>query len=98
MKNGDIVTLVLTNGAEVIGELIETSPMDYTLNRPRMVQANQQGVGLVDGVCMTGETPDGNLIFNRSGVMFVIKTVEEMAKGYKQQVSGLVLPTNGLKV
>lgn len=98
MKNGDIVTLVLTNGAEVIGELVETSPMDYTLNRPRMVQANQQGVGLVNGVCMTGEEPKGNVSFNRSGVVFVIKTVEEMAKGYKQQVSGLVLPTEGLKI
>jgi len=98
MKNGDIVTLVLTNGAEVIGELVETSPMDYTLNRPRMVQANQQGVGLVNGVCMTGEEPNGNVSFNRSGVVFVIKTVEEMAKGYKQQVSGLVLPTEGLKI
>ena len=98
MKNGDIVTLVLTNGAEVIGELVETSPMDYTLNRPRMVQANQQGVGLVNGVCMTGEEPKGNVSFNRSGVVFVIKTIEEMAKGYKQQVSGLVLPTEGLRV
>ena len=98
MKNGDIVTLVLTNGAEVIGELVETSPMDYTLNRPRMVQANQQGVGLVNGVCMTGEEPKGNVSFNRSGVIFVIKTIEEMAKGYKQQVSGLVLPTEGLRV
>lgn len=98
MKNGDIVTLVLTNGAEVIGELVETSPMDYTLNRPRMVQANQQGVGLVNGVCMTGEEPNGNVSFNRSGVVFVIKTIEEMAKGYKQQVSGLVLPTEGLRV
>ena len=98
MKNGDIVTLVLTNGAEVIGELVETSPMDYTLNRPRMVQANQQGVGLVNGVCMTGEEPKGNVSFNRSGVVFVIKTIEEMAKGYKQQVSGLVLPTEGLKI
>jgi hypothetical protein len=98
IKNGDIITLVMSNGAEIVGELVNSSPEGYEVNRPRMVQANQQGVGLVDGVCMTGETPDGNLIFNRSGVMFVIKTVEEMAKGYKQQVSGLVLPTNGLKV
>ena len=98
MKKGDIVTLILTNGAEVIGELVETSPMEYTVNRPRMVQANQQGVGLVNGVCMTGEEPNGNISFNRSGVIFVIKTVEEMAKGYKQQVSGLVLPTEGLRV
>ena len=96
-KQGDIVTLVLINGAEIIGKFVGEGENNYTLNRPRMIQANQQGVGLVNGVCMTGEEPKGDVAFNRSGVIFVIKTVEEMAKGYQQQVSGLVLPTQGLK-
>ena len=95
---GDIVTLVLTNGAEVIGKLTGESETYYQLDRPRMVQASQQGVGLVNGVCMTGEEPKGDLKFNKSGVIFSIKTVEEMAKGYRTQVSGLVLPTDGLRV
>ena len=98
MNKGDIVTLVLTNGAEVIGKFVDADADTYTINRPRMVQANQQGVGLVNGVCMTGEEPNGDLKINKSGVIFVIKTIEEMAKGYTQQVSGLVLPTDGLKM
>lgn len=97
-KQGDIVTLVLNNGAEVIGKLTGETETYYKLERPRMVQANQQGVGLVNGVCVTGEEPKGDVEFNKTGVIFVIKTVEEMAKGYQQQVSGLVLPTEGLKV
>jgi len=97
MNKDDVVTLVLINGAEIIGKWVESDSDKYIINRPRMVQANQQGVGLVNGVCMTGEEPKGNVAFNRSGVIFVIKTVEEMAKGYQQQVSGLVLPTQGLK-
>ena len=97
MNKDEIVTLVLINGAEVIGKWVESDSDKYIINRPRMVQASQQGVGLVNGVCMTGEEPKGDVAFNRSGVIFVIKTVEEMAKGYQQQVSGLVLPTQGLK-
>ena len=97
MNKDDVVTLVLINGAEIIGKWVESDSDKYIINRPRMVQANQQGVGLVNGVCMTGEEPKGDVAFNRSGVIFVIKTVEEMAKGYQQQVSGLVLPTQGLK-
>ena len=97
MNKDDIVTLVFSNGAEVIGKFVSADDSAYTINRPRMVQANQQGVGLVNGVCMTGEEPKGDIEFNRSGVIFVIKTVEEMAKGYQQQVSGLVLPIQGLK-
>jgi len=98
MNKGDIVTIVLMNGAEIIGEWVEDNGVEYVLNRPRMLQANQQGVGLVNGVCMSGEEPKGSLSFNKTGILFVIKTVDELAKGYKQQTSGLVLPTNGLKV
>src|SRR6056300_405664 len=98
IKQGDIVTLVMTNGAEIIGKFTGETDSYYQLDRPRMVQASQQGVGLVNGVCMTGEEPKGEIRFNRTGVMFVIKTVDEMAKGYQQQVSGLVLPTEGLKI
>lgn len=96
MNKGDVVTIVLMNGAEIIGEWVEDNGASYVLNRPRMLQANPQGVGLVNGVCMSGEEPKGNLPFNKTSV--VIKTVDELAKGYKQQVSGLVLPTEGLKV
>lgn len=91
-KNGDIVTLVLINGAEIIGKLTEETTDYYQLEKPRMIQANQQGVGLVNGVCMTGEEPQGDLQFNKTGVIFMIKTVEQMSKGYREQVSGLVLP------
>ena len=91
-KNGDIVTLVLINGAEIVGKLTEENTDYYQLNKPRMIQANQQGVGLVNGVCMTGEEPEGDLQFNKTGVIFMIKTVEQMSKGYREQVSGLVLP------
>ena len=97
MKKDTIVTVVLLNGAELIGRYIGEDFNSITIYKPRMVQASAQGVGLVNGVCMTGEEPKGDVAFNRSGVIFVIKTVEEMAKGYQQQVSGLVLPTQGLK-
>ena len=98
IKQGDIVTLVMANGAEIIGKLVGESDSFYKLNRPRMVQASQQGVGLVNGVCMTGEEPSGDVEFNRATVMFAIKTVDEMSKGYSTQVSGIVLPSDGLKI
>jgi len=93
MIKDDIVTLVLSNGAEIIGKYVAEDDSTYTINRPRMVQANERGVGLVNGVCMTGEEIKGDLEFNKSCVIFVIKTVEEMSKGYRQQVSGIMLPS-----
>lgn len=96
VRQGDIATLVLVNGAEIIGKFQGESAEHFTLERPRMLQASQQGVGLVNGVCMSGEEPQGDIRFNKSGVLFIIKTIDELAKGYQQQVSGIVLPTQGL--
>lgn len=98
VRQGDIATLVLVNGAEIIGKFMGESPENFVLNKPRMLQASQQGVGLVNGVCMSGVEPDNDINFNKSNVIFIIKTVDELAKGYQQQVSGIVLPTGGLKV
>jgi hypothetical protein len=96
IKKDDVVTLVLTNGAEIIGKYVSEDNEGYVVNKPRMLQASQTGVGLVNGVCMSGEEPGGELTFNRSGIIFIIKTAPELAKGYQEQVSGIVLPTGGL--
>lgn len=68
MKEDTIVTLVLTNGAEIIGKYITDDMVSYTIERPRLVQVNEKGVALVDGVCMTGEKVDGTLQFNKTCV------------------------------
>jgi len=93
VKQGDIATIVLVNGAEIVGKFVGESPEFITLERPRMLQVGQQGVGLVNGVCMSGVEPDNDIMFNKSGVLFLIKTVDDISKGYRQQVSGLVLPS-----
>ena len=96
MKEGDIVTLVLLNGAELVGKLVVEDMVNYTIYRPRLVQVNQQGVGLVNGVCMTGQEPNDNLQISKQAVMFIIKTVDEIASGWQQQTSGIALPPKGL--
>ena len=92
MKPNEIATLVMNNGMEIIGKYIEEDFSTITLYRPRMVQASQQGVGLVNGISMTGKEPDGNFDFPKTGVMFMIETVEELAAGWTQQTSGIAVP------
>ena len=96
MENGKIVTLVLINGAEIVGRHVQRTPDGVTLNRPRMVQASPQGVGLVNGISMTGVEPKGDFTFPISSIMYMIDTVEEMANGWTSQTSGLPLPQTGL--
>ena len=92
MKENDIVTVVLTNGAEVIGRYITDDMVSYTIERPRLVQVNDKGVGLVDGFCMTGEKVDGTLQFNKTCVAFVLPTMNEIATGWQTQTTGIQVP------
>ena len=96
MKQNDIVTIVLTNGAEVIGKYIVDDMMSYTIERPRLVQVNEKGVALVDGVCMTGEKVDGTLQFNKTCVAFIVPTMNENATGWQTQTSGIQVPQKGV--
>ena len=96
MKENDIVTLVLTNGAEVIGKYVVDDMVSYTIERPRLVQVNEKGVALVDGVCMTGEKVDGTLQFNKTCVAFVLPTMKEIATGWQTQTSGIQVPQKGV--
>lgn len=82
----------MSNGAEIIGKFIADDFNSITIYKPRMVQVNQQGVGLVNGVCMTGKEPEGDFDFNKTGIMFMIETVEELAAGWTQQTSGIAVP------
>lgn len=93
MNKDTIVTVVLLNGAELIGKFVEEDFNTIKINKPRMVQASPQGVGLVNGVCMTGKEPTGDFQLSKTGVLFMVETVEEMKSGYLKQTTGLDLPT-----
>ena len=96
MEKNKVVTLVMSNGAEILGKFIEEDFSMITLYKPRMLQATQQGVGLVSGICMSGIEPDGNFQFAKTSVMFMIETSKELADGWTSQTSGIAIPTSGL--
>jgi len=45
-KNGDIVSIKLNSGEEVIAKLEDETGTHYKLSKPLMVAATQQGLGL----------------------------------------------------
>ena len=92
MTKDDVVTVVLINGAEIIGKFVEDRDQTIVINKPRMVQVTQEGMAMVPGICMTGEEPAGNFQFNKSGVLFVIKTVEQLATQYQSMTSSIIIP------
>jgi hypothetical protein len=97
MKKDDIVTLVLINGAEIIGKFVQETDQTIVLNKPRMVQVAEEGLAMIPGLCMTGEEPKGDFQFNKGGTLFVIKTVSQLANQYEQMTSSILMPkTQGI--
>lgn len=96
MKEGTIVTLVMVNGAEIIAKFVKEDFNTVVVYRPRMVQVNQQGVGLVNGISMTGIEPDANFEFSKTSILYMIETVKELATGWTSQTSGIQLPPKGI--
>ena len=92
MKKDYIVTVVFVNGAEVIGKFVEQLDQVIVINKPRMVQITQEGMAMVPGICMTGEEPKGDFQFNKNNVLFVIKTISQLANQYSEMTSSIIIP------
>ena len=86
----------MINGAEIIGRHVKTDEHNITIFKPRLVQATQQGVGLVNGICMTGKEVEGEFSFPKHSVAFMVDTIKELADGWTTQTSGIEVPKKGI--
>ena len=87
MNTGDVVT-VLTVAGEFVGKLKGRDGDSVSLEDPRMLVHNQQGMGFARGVCVTGEENPTQVEF--MGVVFVVKTNSEVESAWRQATSGLI--------
>ena len=86
----------MINGAEIIGRHVKTDEHNITIFKPRLVQATQQGVGLVNGICMTGKEVEGEFSFPKHSVAYMVDTIKELADGWTTQTSGIEVPKKGI--
>ena len=94
MNKGDIVTLVTPMG-EVVGRLVShlhiTDVTNVTLSSPRLFVNSQDGQGFAPGICMTGEREPAQLNFNTALILSVVETDKDVAKGWTEASSSIVL-------
>ena len=93
-KNGDVVTLKLTSGEELVGKLQEEKDDAYMIKTPLTLVMSQQGVGLQQYL-FTAEA-DKTQRFPKTSVTIITKTMKQFADAYQQQTSGLVTAPAGL--
>ena len=65
---GDIISLKIVNGDEIVAKVISDTDNEFKLDRPCTVIPSQQGIGLIQSL-MTGETKNPIIISKQHVIM-----------------------------
>ena len=86
-SEGDIISLKLSNGDEVLGKYIKEDMYTMTVRSPLMLAMTQKGPAMAP-IMMTVE-PDREYSINKNNIMFQGSTVKEIADQYTYQTTGI---------
>lgn len=86
---GEVVTLRLNTGEEIIGKLVEDSSTNVSISKPMVLSMGQQGLGMMPFVFTVN--PDKNIKISRSSVMMMEATDKQFADQYIQSTTGIKL-------
>lgn len=84
---GDIISLKLISGDEIIGKFANEDMATLTLSKPVMLAMTPKGPAMAP-VMMT-VNPDNDYVINKSAILFKGSTVKEIADQYTYQTTGI---------
>lgn len=91
--SGDIVTMKLVNGDEIVAKIVKDDMLAYTVDRPCTVVPSARGMGLVQSL-FTADVKR-SIVLNKQHVMMAALSVDEMVKHYLQTTTGIEPVTAG---
>lgn len=86
---GEVVTLKLTSGEELVAKLVEETVSHYKLAKPLVLTASHQGIGMVPYLFTVDPTKD--IPLNKSTVTVIAATEKSAADQYIQSTTGIKL-------
>jgi len=86
-KVGDTVSFKMSSGEEIVARLEEENDKSFTLKKPMVLIAQQQGLGLAP--FMFSVSPDAKFVLQANAVSCVAKTEAEIAKQYTATTSNI---------
>ena len=92
-KEGDIVTLVMTGGQELLGKFVSENGTDFVVKKPLTLVFGQQIS--FQPFTVTGDS-EGEVVLRDDKIVSVLQTNKETTKAYQYATSGLVTPDSGL--
>lgn len=86
---GEVITLKLTSGEEIVATLVEESPTYYKLKRPMVLGMGQQGPGLMPYLFTVN--PDKEIKLLKTTVVMAEATDKSFADQFIQSTTGIKL-------
>jgi len=89
LSAGEVITIKLTTGDEIVARLVEETPTGYKISRPTMITVTSQGLGLVPYSFTI--SPEAEIIIREHAVAMIAATEKQFADQYLQGTTGIRL-------
>jgi hypothetical protein len=86
---GDVVTLKLSSGEELIARFEEDTASGIKISKPMVLSITQQGVGMMPYLFTVN--PNTTITVEHFAISVTAKTDEEFAKQYMESTTGIKL-------
>ena len=89
VTEGEVITLKLTSGEELIAKLVEDGPVYYKLSRPMVIGMSPKGPALMPYLFTV--SPEKDVKLNKGVVALAEATDKEFADQFIQTTTGIAL-------
>jgi hypothetical protein len=89
VTEGEVITLKLTSGEELVAKLVEEGPMHYKLSRPMVIGMGQKGPGLMPYLFTVN--PEKEIRLAKATVTVAEATDKQFADQFIESTTGIKL-------
>ena len=89
VSSGEIITIKLTSGEELIAKLVEETVTHYKLHKPMVLSMTQQGIGMMPYLFTVSAGKEVKL--TKATVTVIEVTDSEFANQYMQGTTGIAM-------
>ena len=86
-NQGDIISLKLITGEELLGKYVSEDMMEITLSKPLMLAMTKSGPAMTPA--MLTVDPEKDFAISKSAVILKAPTIKEIADQYTYQTTGI---------
>jgi hypothetical protein len=86
-KIGQIISMKLTSGDEVVGKVVGQTVEGLTISKPVILAASRDGLAMVP--FMMTASPDGDYLFKANNIMCTAETNQQVSDAYIQSTTGI---------